>query len=114
MRIRQSLSALLILVIALMIISCSGPTPEPPGSEDDNPSTTEVTAAKGTETPTPIASTPEEDEPATAEVAPTATIDLSTLVTTLADVKSAVIRIEAQGTIVDPEFGVYSGPGYGS
>ena len=38
----------------------------------------------------------------------------STLVTTLAGVKSAVIQIEAQGTFVDPDFGEYSGAGLGS
>ncbi|NQS92253.1 MAG: trypsin-like peptidase domain-containing protein, partial [Chloroflexi bacterium] len=38
----------------------------------------------------------------------------STLVTSLADVKSAVVQIEAQGTFVDPEFGEYSGAGHGS
>ena len=36
------------------------------------------------------------------------------LVTTLADVKGAVIQIAAQGTFVDPEFGEYSGAGLGS
>ncbi len=36
------------------------------------------------------------------------------LVKTLADVKSAVVQIEAQGTFVDPEFGEYSGAGLGS
>ena len=47
-----------------------------------------------------------EDEPAE-EAAP------SMLVTALADVKSAVVQIEAQGTFVDPE-GEYSGAGRGS
>ncbi len=36
------------------------------------------------------------------------------LVTSLTDVKSAVIQIEAEGTFVDPEFGEYSGAGLGS
>jgi len=36
------------------------------------------------------------------------------LVSSLADVKSAVIQIEAQGAFVDPEFGEYSGAGFGS
>jgi serine protease Do len=35
-------------------------------------------------------------------------------VSSLAEVKSAVIQIEAQGTFVDPEFGEYSGAGRGS
>lgn len=43
-----------------------------------------------------------------------AEISTSTLVTSLAGVKSAVIQIEAQGTFVDPEFGEYSGAGLGS
>jgi len=38
----------------------------------------------------------------------------SSLVTTLADVKSAVVQIEAQGTFVDPDFGEYSGAGRGT
>ncbi len=38
----------------------------------------------------------------------------SSLVTTLADVKSAVIQIEAQGTFVDPDFGEFSGAGRGT
>jgi len=41
-------------------------------------------------------------------------ITTSTLVTSLAGVKSAVIQIEAQGTFVDPDFGEYSGAGLGS
>jgi serine protease Do len=40
--------------------------------------------------------------------------DSATLVTSLADVKNAVIQIESQGTFVDPEFGEYSGAGRGS
>ncbi len=38
----------------------------------------------------------------------------SSLVTSLEDVKSAVVQIEAQGTFVDPEFGEYSGAGRGT
>ncbi len=36
------------------------------------------------------------------------------MVTSLAEVKTAIIQIEAQGTFVDPEFGEYSGAGLGS
>jgi serine protease Do len=38
----------------------------------------------------------------------------SFLVTSLTDAKGAVIQIAAQGTFVDPEFGEYSGAGFGS
>jgi len=44
----------------------------------------------------------------------TSEISTKTLVTSLADVKSAVVQIEAQGTFVDPDFGEYSGAGRGS
>jgi len=55
------------------------------------------------------------DEPdAAAEADDSAAVSGPTLVTTLADVKSAVVQIEAQGTFVDPEFGEYSGAGRGT
>lgn len=44
----------------------------------------------------------------------TADAPSSLAVSSLGDVKSAVIQIEAQGTFVDPEFGSYSGAGRGS
>jgi serine protease Do len=43
-----------------------------------------------------------------------AAVSTTYLVTSLTDVKSAVIQIEAQGTFVDPEFGEYSGAGRGT
>ncbi len=43
-----------------------------------------------------------------------AAVSATTLVTSLTDVKSAVVQIEAQGTFVDPEFGEYSGAGRGT
>ena len=114
MRIRHALSYLLILLTTLVIISCSGPNPELSGSGDAISSTTVAAPVKGTETPTLLTSTQEEEEPAITEGEPTAIIDLSTLVTSLADVKNAVIKIQTQGIIIDPEYGNYSGPGYGS
>ncbi|MFN2112969.1 MAG: S1C family serine protease [Anaerolineales bacterium] len=58
-------------------------------------------------------SSPETPE---ADVEPQTSVVVSDplLVNSLADVKSAVIQIEAQGTFVDPEFGEYSGAGLGS
>ncbi|MCJ7716492.1 MAG: trypsin-like peptidase domain-containing protein [Anaerolineales bacterium] len=53
------------------------------------------------------------DEPDVAVVADDAATG-STLVTSLTEVKTAVIQIEAQGTFVDPEFGEYSGAGRGT
>ncbi len=75
---------LFIVVTALVLISCS-------------------LFSKTPETP---AEPTGEDQPVTAPS--------SGAVSTLADVKSAVIQIEAQGTFVDPEFGEYSGAGRGS
>ncbi len=55
------------------------------------------------------------DEPdAAAEADDSAAVSGPTLVSSLADVKSAVVQIEAQGTFVDPEFGEYSGAGRGT
>lgn len=65
-----------------------------------------LAACSGTAPETPAPTAPEEE----AEVETAA----PNLVTTLAEVKSAVIQIEAQGTFVDPEFGEYSGAGLGS
>ena len=75
-----------IIVTALVMISCSllSNAPDEPASVPDVEEETEV-----------------EDSP-------------TTLVSSLADVKSAVIQIKAQGTFVDPEFGEYSGAGLGS
>ena len=75
----------LILAAALILGACSSPSPETP-----------------TDTPSE-----EEEEEVVEETDPN-------LVTTLADVKGAVIQIAAQGTFVDPEFGEYSGAGLGS
>ena len=76
---------ILILASALMLGACSGPAPESP-----------------TDTP------PEEDEEEVVEETD------PNLVTTLADVKGAVVQIAAQGTFVDPQFGEYSSAGLGS
>jgi len=78
-----------IAVTSLVLISCSllSGTADPtsePASVPDAESETEVESAE------------------------------STLVTSLAEVKSAVIQIEAQGTFIDPDFGEYSGAGLGS
>lgn len=74
----------LILVAALVLGACAGPVLE---TSTDTPS--------------------EEEEENVGETDPN-------LVSTLADVKGAVIQIAAQGTFVDPEFGEYSGAGLGS
>jgi serine protease Do len=60
--------------------------------------------------------TGEEAQADTPEAPATAPADSggSTLVTSLSDVKRAVIQIEAVGTFVDPEIGEYSGAGFGS
>ena len=79
----------LLVAIALVLAACSGAAPDSP-----------ATAAPE--------ETVEKESGGKAE-----TVDPK-LVTTLADVKSAVIQIEAQGTFADPEFGEYSGAGLGS
>jgi serine protease Do len=89
MRIQKVLSPVIIVLTAATLISCSGPSVEAPVPARDNPAVSEV------EDPAPDSSG-------------------STLVSSLADVKSAVVQIEAQGTFVDPEFGEYSGAGRGS
>jgi serine protease Do len=91
MRFKQILSIILVIFTAAALISCSGPSAETP-----EPATRISAEDKVVE-----------DEP-TDKTAP------STLVTALADVKNAVVQIEAQGTFVDPEFGEYSGAGRGS
>ena len=90
MRAKQILSTILVIFTAFALVSCSGPSAEAPEPARDLSAETEVVEEKPTE-----------------EAAP------SMLVTTLADVKSAVVQIEAQGTFVDPE-GEYSGAGRGS
>ncbi len=90
MRIKHLLSTILVLLTAISLVSCSGLSAEAPDAASDTPAEVEVV----------------DDEPVEAAKP-------STLVTTLADVKSAVVQIEAQGTFVDPE-GEYSGAGRGS
>jgi len=90
MKSKRILSIILVLITAISLISCSGPSSEVPAATESEPAEVEVTEAEPTE-----------------ETAP------STLVTDLADVKSAVVQIEAQGTFVDPE-GEYTGAGNGS
>jgi len=90
MRTRKVLSTVFIIWTAIALVSCSGAAAEAPEPAEEVAAAAEV-----------------EEEPAE-EAGP------STLVTTLADVKSAVIQIESQGTFVDPEFGEYSGAGRGS
>jgi serine protease Do len=71
-----------------------------------------LAACSGTPPESPAAATPE--EVAEKETGGKAEAADPNLITTLADVKTAVIQIEAQGTFVDPEFGEYSGAGLGS
>lgn len=90
MRFKKILSTILIFSTAVALISCSGPRTNAPDPARDLVSNTDV----------------KEDDPKE-ETAPTL------LVSALADVKSAVVQIESQGTFVDPE-GEYSGAGRGS
>ncbi|RLD90353.1 MAG: peptidase S1, partial [Bacteroidetes bacterium] len=90
MRSKRILSTILVLIITIGLISCSGPSSEAPASTGSESAEVEITESK-----------------------PTKETASSTLVATLADVKSAVVQIEAQGTFVDPE-GEYTGAGRGS
>lgn len=81
----------LILAAALILAACSSPAVEPP------PDTS-----------------PDENSGADVEVEEEIEAAAPGLVISLADVKTAIIQIEAQGTFVDPEFGEYSGAGLGS
>ncbi len=62
----------------------------------------------------PSAASEQEEAAAEEEAQPSPAPADPDLVTSLGEVKNAVIQIEAQGTFVDPEFGEYSGAGYGS
>ena len=75
----------ILLAIVLVLAACSGSAPETTAPEVD------------------VAPAEKEKSP----------VDPN-LVTSLTDVKSAVIQVEAQGAFVDPEFGEYSGAGLGS
>lgn len=81
-----------VILTALVFLSCSL-------SSDSSESSSDAAADQ------PDAAVEADDSAAGSE---------SSLVTSLADVKSAVIQIEAQGTFVDPEFGEYSGAGRGT
>ena len=78
MRLKHLLSITLVLFTAVSLVSCSGPSAEAPEPARDLSTEADVV----------------EDEPSE-EAAP------SMLVTALADVKSAVVQIEAQGTFVE-------------
>ena len=90
MKFQKFQRTIFVLITAIVLISCSifNNAPEAPATDVAEPVVVD-------------------EEPATDPVQ-------TTLVTTLSDVKSAVIQIEAQGTFVDPEFGEYSGAGRGS
>ena len=97
--------ALLLLGLILFIVACSN-SEEPPAAEEPAATTPteEAPAAETTDTPAP--EEVEVEEPETA---------VSGSVTSLEDVKSAAIQIEAQGTFIDPEFGTqYNAAGRGS
>jgi len=90
MKSKRVFSTIFILLTAFAMISCSGPSVEAPVPAEDESAEVEVV----------------EDESAAVSTS-------SSLVTELADVKSAVIQIEAQGTFVEPE-GEFTDAGYGS
>jgi serine protease Do len=90
----------LILIVSL---AC-GPTPAPPTATPQEPAKVEPTEAPEPTEPPPPTATPEPTEP-----------PKTNAVTRRADVQKAVIQIEAQGTIVNPDFSVsYNVAGRGS
>ncbi len=90
MRFKHILRTVLVLLIAVTLVSCSIPSAKTPDPTSDTLTDVDIV----------------DDEPVEEAAS-------STLVTALADVKNAVVQIEAQGTFVDPE-GEYSGAGRGS
>ncbi len=79
-----------LLLLALLLVGCDPAAPE----ATDTPEPTNTPAPEATHTPEPT-NTP----------APTGTPE-TTAVRSLQDVKSAIVQIEAQGSFVDPEFGL--------
>src|SRR3990172_1808599 len=67
---------------------------------------------KATPAPTPTSVPPTATPAPTRTPAPTPTPSLA--VNSLDDVKRATVQIEAQGTFVDPEFGLQTQAGFGS
>jgi S1-C subfamily serine protease len=70
----------------------------------------------GTEDPAdePVQATPTSAEVDTSDQQETPTESAFTAVASLQDVQGAVIQIQAEGSFVDPEWGLYSGAGRGS
>ena len=97
---------LLFLLLCVFVLAACGspeeaePTPVPPTEEPEPTPTEEPTEVPPTETPTP-----EPTEVPTATPEPTPTEEPSLAITSLEDIQQAVVRIEAQGTFIDHEFG---------
>ncbi len=80
------------------------------GSETTDPASNPVSTL-----PAPAESPPATPAPPTTDVPPDTTVPSSEgAVPSLDGVRSATVRIEAQGTFVDPEFGAYEAAGSGS
>ena len=79
-----------LLALAMLLVGCNPASPE----AIDTPEPTNTPAPEATDTPEPT-NTP----------VPTETPE-TTAVRSLQDVKSAIVQIEAQGSFVDPEFGL--------
>jgi serine protease Do len=90
------------------------------GSGDDQPEVVSGTVPPATDepaeptTPTTPPTTPSSAPTPTTQPTPTSEPADDGAITDVADVKQAVVQIEATGTFVDPEFGAVEGAGRGS
>lgn len=104
----------LLLLVLVFLVACGGeeePTPAPP--TDPPPTDTPVPP---TDTPVPPTDTPEPTDtpvPTDTPIPPTDTPEPSNAVGSLEDVRNAVVRIEYQGTFVDPGVGTIANAGGG-
>ena len=95
----------LILLMMMIGLACGGPPAEEPTRVPEQ-TQNEQSIPEPTEPPAEI------DEPT--EVVEPAEPEGTGAVSSIEDVRGAVIQIEAQGTFVDPEYGEVSGGGRGS
>jgi serine protease Do len=103
---RSSMASLLALAGLATLTACGDSVSIGADAPASTTSTTSTTTAAAPDTTT----APEVDEP----VGDDPSFEPSGAVSTLDGVRSATVRIEAQGTFVDPDFGAYEGAGSGS
>jgi S1-C subfamily serine protease len=99
-----------VLLVVLVMAGCSQPQPTPVPTAVPEPTPTEVVLGDDTGADTADATDAEAATPATSGKSGAGGLTTSGggsgAVSTLADVKSAVVQIEAEGTFIDPEVGL--------